>query len=352
MFFVTGGAGFIGSNFILKSISERNEKIINLDKLTYAGNINNLASLEHHPQHTFIQGDIGNRVLVRELLQKYNPTKIIHFAAETHVDRSIHHPEMFMRTNVAGSFALLEEALSYWKNLPASEQRDFCFLNVSTDEVYGSLEENDPSFTERSRFAPNSPYAASKASFDHFVRSFHYTYGFPAICTYSSNNFGPYQFPEKLIPLVIVHAIQGKSLPIYGDGQQMRQWLYVNDHCEALHLILDKGTPGSSYNVGSNTECTNLSLVQKLCKILDEMKPNAECGRHETLIRHVRDRPGHDFRYALDSSKLMQELGWKPSGSFDEHLRTTVKWYLDHLPWLENVVSGEYRDWILTHYEA
>jgi dTDP-glucose 4,6-dehydratase len=351
MILVTGGAGFIGSNFVLKCVIEKNLRIVNLDKLTYAGNINNLASLEHNPQHIFVQGDIGNRVLVHELLRKYSPRWIVHFAAETHVDRSIHHPEHFLNTNVTASFAFLEEILSYWKQLELNEQKNFHFLNVSTDEVYGSLSRTDPPFTEKSHFAPNSPYAASKASFDHFVRAFNQTYGLPSISTYCSNNFGPYQFPEKLIPLIILHALQGKPLPIYGDGQQIRQWLYVADHCEALHQILERGVPGSSYNIGSGMECTNLSLVQTICRLLDELKPEASCRPHESLIKHVKDRPGHDLRYSLNSSKLTQELGWKTKEPFEIQLRNTVLWYLDHLSWLENVISGEYRDWILTHYE-
>jgi dTDP-glucose 4,6-dehydratase len=327
---VTGGAGFIGSNFVLKCIIEKKLRVVNLDKLTYAGNINNLASLEHNPHHIFFQGDIGNRVLVRELLQKYSPRWIVHFAAETHVDRSIHHPENFLNTNVVSSFAFLEETLSFWKQLGSNEQENFRFLNVSTDEVYGSLSPIDPPFTEKNSFAPNSPYAASKASFDLFVRAFNRTYGLPVLSTYCSNNFGPYQFPEKLIPLVILNALQGKPLPIYGDGQQIRQWLYVADHCEALHQILQRGAPGSAYNIGSGMECTNLWLVQTICRLLDELKPEVPCHPHKSLIKHVKDRPGHDLRYSLDSSKLTQELGWKPTDSFEIQLRNTVLWYLDH----------------------
>jgi len=352
MVFVTGGAGFIGSNFVLNCIAEERQKVVNLDKLTYAGNVNNLASLEHNSSHIFVQGDIGDRTLVRELLQKHSPQMIVHFAAETHVDRSIYHPENFLNTNVMASFAFLEETLVYWKKLPPNAKNSFRFLNVSTDEVYGSLSYTDPPFTENSPFAPNSPYAASKASFDHFVRAFHKTYGLPTLSSYSSNNFGPFQFPEKLIPLIILNAIQGKPLPIYGDGQQIRQWIYVGDHCDALKLVLERGIPGSNYNIGSGMECTNLSLVKGICHLLDELKPDSPYCPHESLIKHVKDRPGHDLRYSLDTSKLTKELGWSPKDSFENNLRKTVIWYLDHLPWLENVVSGEYRDWILTHYEV
>src|ERR1700722_13087134 len=350
MLFVTGGAGFIGSNFVLNCIAEERQHVVNLDKLTYAGNVNNLAVLEHHPRHYFVQGDIGNRPLVQELLQKPRPQAILHFAAETHVDRSIYHPENFLNTNGMGSFALLDEAFSYWKQLPQEEKHSFRFLNVSTDEVYGSLSPSDPSFLENSPYAPNSPYAASKASFDHFVRAYHVTYGLPTLSTYSSNNFGPFQFPEKLIPLVIVNAMQGKPLPIYGDGQQIRQWIYVGDHCNALKLVLERGKVGAVYNIANDMECTNLHLVTTLCKILDELRPDSPHCPHSSLIKHMKDRPGHDVRYSLDTTKIRKELGWKPTSSFESHLHKTVTWYLNHLPWLENVVSGEYRDWVLTHY--
>ena len=352
MLFVTGGAGFIGSNFVLNCIAEERQTVVNIDKLTYAGNVNNLASLEHNPHHIFVHGDIGNRMLVRELLHKHKPQAIVHFAAETHVDRSIYHPENFLNTNVSASFALLEETLAWWKQLSQNEQSSFRFLNVSTDEVYGSLGPKDPPFTENTRYAPNSPYAASKAAFDHFVRAFHHTYGLPAISTFSSNNFGPFQFPEKLIPLMIVNAIQGKPLPIYGDGRQIRNWIYVGDHCEALKLVLARGIPGTNYNIGDGTETTNLDLVKMICRILDELKPDSPGRPHASLIKHVKDRPGHDIRYSLDSSRLGKELGWKSKGSFENNLRKTVNWYLDHLSWLENVISGEFRDWILTHYNA
>jgi dTDP-glucose 4,6-dehydratase len=350
MLFVTGGAGFIGSNFVQHYISSEGESVINLDKLTYAGNVNNLATLEHNSYHIFVQGDIGHRPLVKELLQKHQPRMIIHFAAETHVDRSTHHPESFIHTNILSSFAFLDEALSYWKHLPSTEKHHFRFLNVSTEEVYGLLGPEAPSNHESAPYAPDSPYAASKASFDHLVRAYHTTYGFPTITTYSPNNFGPYQFPEKLIPLIIVNALQGKSLPVYGDGQQIRQWIYVGDHCEALKLLLHKGIPGSSYNIDSGIKCTHLYLVKTLCKILDELKSDSPYKPHESLIKHVKDKPGHDRRYSLDGTKLQQELNWKPKGSFEENLRKTVLWYLDHLPWLENVISGEYRDWILAQY--
>lgn len=352
MLMVTGGAGFIGSNFVLQAVGQEREQVVNIDKLTYAGNINNLAALEHNPHHIFIHGDIGNRSLIRETLQKYKPKKIIHFAADTHVDRSIHHPESFIHHNIVSAFAFLDEVLAYWKHMPPNERAQFRFLNVSTDEVYGSLSPEAPSCIETTPFAPNSPYAASKASFDHIVRAYHKTYGLPTLSTYSPNNFGPYQFPEKLIPLILVNALQGKSLPIYGDGQQVRQWLYVGDHCEALNLTLHKGLPGSTYNIGAGTECTNLTLVKMLCKILDELRSDSPYRPHESLIKHVKDRPGHDRRYSLDGTKLQQELHWKPKCKFEDNLRKTVSWYLDHLQWLENVISGEYRDWILAQYQV
>jgi dTDP-glucose 4,6-dehydratase len=352
MVLVTGGAGFIGSNFVLKWVAEEKQRIINLDKLTYAGNLNNLASIANNSDHIFVQGDIGDRRLVRELLHEYKPQKIVHFAAETHVDRSIHHPDFFLNTNVVGGFVFLEEVLSYWKGMPSNLQTDFRFLNVSTDEVYGSLSQADLPSTEESRFAPNSPYSASKASFDHFARAFHKTYGLPICSTYCCNNFGPFQFPEKLIPLVITNALQGKPLPIYGDGQQMRQWIYVEDHCSAIKLVLEKGIPGSNYNIGDGMEYNNLSLVKAICRLLGELKPDSSYCPYESLIKHVKDRPAHDVRYSINSTKLKQEFGWKPKESFEYNLRKTVLWYLNHLPWLESVVKGEYRDWVLTQYEG
>ncbi len=347
---VTGGAGFIGANFILNWIDTEKQPVVNLDKLTYAGNLNNLASLELHPLHTFVQGDMGQRSLVRDLFQKHRPRAVVHFAAETHVDRSIHRPEQFVSTNIVAGFALLEEALAYWKQLDPDAQQSFRFLNISTDEVYGSLGPQDAPSTEESRFAPNSPYAASKASFDHLVRAFHHTYGLPVLTTYCTNNFGPFQFPEKLLPLMIVNALQGKPLPIYGDGLQKRNWIYVVDHCEAVRKVLAGGVPGSCYNIGDMSEMTNLAFVHQLCVILDELKPDSPYRPHVNLIKHVKDRPGHDQRYALDSSKMRKELGWQPKESFDVNLRKTVAWYLHNLAWLENVISGDYRAWITTHY--
>lgn len=350
MILVTGGAGFIGSNFILQAIAEEATPLINLDKLTYAGNLNNLASLEHNPLHRFVHGDILNRALVEDLLAKHKPKAIVHFAAETHVDRSIHHPHDFFQTNVMGTQALLDVALAYWKHLSSEEQKTFRFLNVSTDEVYGSISPKAPPATEATVYAPNSPYAASKAGADHLVRAYFHTYGLPTINTHCSNNFGPFQFPEKLLPLMIVNALQGKSLPLYGDGLNIRSWLYVADHSSALRLILKKGLPGATYNIADDEEHTNKEVVLSLCKILTELKDEPPKVPYSSLIKYVKDRPGHDRRYSLDATKLRRELGWKPSGTFLEHLRYTVQWYLHNLPWVENVISGEYRDWITTNY--
>lgn len=349
MILVTGGAGFIGSNFVRQWIEEENTPLINLDKLTYAGNLNNLASLEHDVRHIFVQGDIHNRSLLDELLAKHKPHAIVHFAAETHVDRSIYHPGDFFHTNIMGTQVLLDAALAYWKHLPAGDQKNFRFLNVSTDEVYGSLDPKDPPSKESSVYAPNSPYAASKAGCDHMVRAYFHTYGLPVLTTHSSNNFGPYQFPEKLLPLMVVNALQGKPLPIYGDGLNIRSWIYVADHCSALRLILSKGEPGETYNIGDQAEHTNKEVVIGLCKILDELNSNIH-SPYASLIKYVKDRPGHDRRYSLDTTKLRKELGWKPSGTFLEHLRYTAQWYMHNLAWVENVISGEYRDWITTHY--
>lgn len=350
MILVTGGAGFIGSNFVLQWIQEEKSPLVNLDKLTYAGNLNNLASLEHDARHHFVQGDIHNRGLLEDLFEKHRPRAVIHFAAETHVDRSIHHPHDFFQTNVMGTQALLDASLHYWKHLSAVEQKAFRFLNVSTDEVYGSLNPKEPPSKETSVYAPNSPYAASKAGSDHMVRAYFHTYGLPTLTTHCSNNFGPYQFPEKLLPLMIVNALQGKPLPIYGDGLNIRSWIYVADHCRALRMILSKGKPGDIYNIGTGEELTNKEVVLALCKCLDEFKRSAQQASYADLIKYVRDRPGHDRRYSLNGTKLCTELGWKPSGSFQEHLRYTVLWYLHNLPWVENVISGEYRDWITTNY--
>jgi dTDP-glucose 4,6-dehydratase len=350
MILVTGGAGFIGSNFVLNWIGEEHRPVINLDKLTYAGNLNNLSSLEHDTRHTFVHGDIQNRSLVHEILNKYNPQAIVHIAAETHVDRSIYHPEHFIQTNIQGTFILLDESLKYWKHLDPKQQKDFRFIHVSTDEVYGSLEKDDKPSKENDPYFPNSPYSASKASADHLVRAYYHTFGLPTINTHSSNNFGPFQFPEKLLPLMIVNALQGKSLPIYGDGLNIRNWLYVQDHCEALRQILAKGKPGENYNIGGTCEATNVEIVKMICSILDELKPDSDNIPHDSLIKFVKDRPGHDRRYSLDSSKMLKELGWHPKINFEDNLRSTITWYLNNLIWVENVLSGEYRDWITTHY--
>lgn len=349
MILVTGGAGFIGSNFIMNWIGENKGPIINLDKLTYAGNMNNLSSLAHDTRHIFVQGDIGNRTLVRDLFYQYNPFAVINFAAETHVDRSIFNPENFVQTNIASSFALLDESYEYWKQLPSFQKEKFRFFNISTDEVYGSLNKEDPPSKEDSPFAPNSPYAASKASFDYFVRSYFHTFNFPVLTTHCSNNFGPFQFPEKLIPLVIINALQGKSLPIYGDGMQIRDWIYVYDHCEALKLVLEKGAPGSIYNIGHEKNRTNIEIVTSICKLLDELKPDSPYRPHNTLMEFVKDRPGHDRRYALDSSKI-SELGWKPKETFENGLSQTVAWYLANQAWVDNILCGDYHAWIATQY--
>lgn len=351
MILVTGGAGFIGSNFVLNWIANEHTPVVNLDKLTYAGNLNNLAKLEHDTHHHFVQGDILDRALVQELLKKHKPQAIVHFAAETHVDRSIHQPDNFIQTNIVGTFTLLDEALRYWKHLDPQHQKLFKFVYISTDEVFGSLDPKALASTEDSNYEPNSPYAASKAAGDHLVRSYNKTYGLPTIITHASNNYGPYQFPEKLIPLVIVNALQGKPLPIYGDGLNVRNWIYVEDHCNAVRLIVKKGKSGESYNIGDQQEKTNLEVVKTICKILDELKPDSPYIPHESLIKFVKDRPGHDRRYALDSSKLRNELDWKPKHNFTDNIRKTVSWYLDNLIWVENVMSGDYRDWITTHYQ-
>lgn len=350
MILVTGGAGFIGANFVLQWIEDAQTPVVNLDKLTYAGNLNNLASLEHETRHHFIQGDILNKSLLEEVLAKYKPQAIVHFAAETHVDRSIYHPHDFFQTNVMGTQVLLDSALAYWKHLGRSEQNSFRFLHVSTDEVYGSIGPNEAPTKESSPYAPNSPYAASKAASDYAVRSYFHTYGLPVLTTHSSNNFGPYQFPEKLLPLMIVKALQRKPLPLYGDGLNIRSWIYVSDHCEALRLILAKGKPGETYNIADQEEHTNKEIVLDLCSILDEFKGSSSEAPFASLIKYVKDRPGHDRRYSIDASKLHKEIGWKPRKSFKENLRYTVQWYLENLQWVENVISGEYRDWITTNY--
>ncbi len=344
---VTGGAGFIGSNFVLSRVAA-GDRVINLDKLTYAGNLGNLASLEGNPDHVFVQGGIEDSELVRSLLAEHRPEAVVHFAAESHVDRSIHGPEAFVMTNVVGTFRLLQAALEYWRDL-AGETRDrFRFLHVSTDEVYGSLGKTDPAFSETTAYSPNSPYSASKAGSDHLVRAYHHTYGLPTLTTNCSNNYGPYQFPEKLIPLMILHALDGKPLPVYGDGLNVRDWLYVGDHCEAIATVLAAGRVGETYNVGGLNEMSNIDVVKTLCAIMDELHPS---GRpHEKLITYVKDRPGHDRRYAIDCSKITNELGWHPRETFTTGIRKTVAWYLDHLDWAREITSGAYRHWMDLNY--
>jgi len=347
---VTGGAGFIGSNFVLDWVNANLGKVFNLDKLTYAGNLQNLADIANDANHVFVHGDIGDRALVKQVLAEHQPRAIINFAAESHVDRSIHGPEDFIQTNVVGTFHLLEEARAYWAALPSNEQSLFRFLHVSTDEVYGTLSATDPAFTETTPYAPNSPYSASKAASDHLVRAYHHTYGLPVVTTNCSNNYGPFHFPEKLIPLCLLNAIGGKPLPIYGDGQQIRDWLYVKDHCSAIRRVLEAGRVGETYNVGGWNEKANLEVVHTLCNILDELKPKADATSYAQQITYVKDRPGHDRRYAIDASKLERELGWKPQETFETGIRKTVEWYLANQAWTENVVSGEYRQWINQQY--
>jgi dTDP-glucose 4,6-dehydratase len=347
---VTGGAGFIGSNFVLDWIATVGTPVVNLDKLTYAGNPANLSALAGDPRHLLVRGDIGDRELVRRLLAEHRPRAIVHFAAESHVDRSIHGPGEFIQTNIHGTFALLEEARAYWGALPEPARAGFRFLHVSTDEVYGSLEAEDPAFTETTAYAPNSPYAASKAASDHLVRAYHHTYGLPTVTTNCSNNYGPYQFPEKLIPLMILNATRGKPLPVYGDGKNVRDWLYVTDHCSGIRAALERGRLGETYNIGGRSEKTNLEVVHTLCAILDELHPDAPVTPHSSLITFVKDRPGHDRRYAIDCSKIERELGWRPRESFDTGIRKTVQWYLDHSGWVRDVASGAYREWIEANY--
>ena len=350
MILVTGGAGFIGSNFVLDWIATEGTPVVNLDKLTYAGNPANLVSLGDDPRHVFVKGDVCDRALVARLLAEHRPWAIVHFAAESHVDRSIHGPAEFVQTNVIGTFSLLEEARAYWGTLAEPEKSRFRFFHVSTDEVYGSLGASDPPFTETTPYAPNSPYAASKAAADHLVRAYHQTYGLPTVTTNCSNNYGPYQFPEKLIPLTILNAAQGRPLPLYGDGRNVRDWLYVGDHCEATRRVLHKGRPGETYDIGGNSEKTNLEVVNAICSILDDIRPNALITHHSSLITHVRDRPGHDRRYAMNAGKIFAELQWEPRRTFENGLRETVEWYLDHADWVASVASGAYRDWIDLNY--
>jgi dTDP-glucose 4,6-dehydratase len=354
MILVTGGAGFIGSNFVLDWLSRSGEPLVNLDKLTYAGNPENLADLKGDERHVFIRGDIGDTQLVASLLEKYRPRAVVNFAAESHVDRSIHGPDDFIRTNVVGTFHLLETARAYWTGLNGSAKTGFRFLHVSTDEVYGSLEQQEPAFRETNRYQPNSPYAASKAASDHLVRAYHHTYGLPVVTTNCSNNYGPYQFPEKLIPLIIHNALADKPLPIYGDGQQIRDWLYVKDHCGAIRLVLERGRVGETYNIGGWNEKANLDVVQTLCDILDELAPlptpHLPLTTYRSLITFVKDRPGHDRRYAIDATKIERELGWKPAETFETGIRKTVRWYLDNESWMRNVTSGDYRRWVEKQY--
>lgn len=346
--FVTGGAGFIGANFVLNGLAAGGDTVINLDKLTYAGNLENLASLNGNLHHVFIQGDIGDRTLIQRLLAEHRPRAILNFAAESHVDRSIHGPEDFIQTNVVGTFHLLEEARAYWTGLTEPDKADFRFLHVSTDEVYGSLGPVDPAFSETTPYAPNSPYSASKAASDHLVRAYHHTYGLPVLTTNCSNNYGPYQFPEKLIPLVLMNALAGKALPIYGDGSNVRDWLYVGDHCSAIRTVLNAGKVGETYNVGGCNEKTNLEVVHTLCDILDELQPKS--GSYRDQITFVKDRPGHDRRYAIDAGKIIRELGWMPQETFETGIRKTVEWYLANQSWVFHVTSGEYRNWVVKNY--
>jgi dTDP-glucose 4,6-dehydratase len=350
MILVTGGFGFIGSNFILDWLATSNEPVINLDLLTYAGNQQNLELLNFDKRHRFIHGDILNKKLVEELLNQYAPRAILHFAAETHVDRSIHHPEDFIHTNIEGTYTLLESARNYWTKLNANDKELFRFLHVSTDEVYGSLNQNDPPFNEKTIYAPNSPYSASKAASDHLVRAWHHTFGLPVLSTHCSNNYGPFQFPEKLIPLVISNALAGKALPIYGDGQQIRDWLYVGDHCKALIEVLNRGEPGATYNIGGENEKTNLHIVTTICQILDELCPDP-AGQYSRLIEFVKDRPGHDQRYAIDAGKIKRDLGWQPVEIFETGIHKTISWYLENQPWLSNVKTGHYREWVTQQYQ-
>jgi dTDP-glucose 4,6-dehydratase len=351
MILVTGGAGFIGSNFVLDWLSNPEaEGIVNLDKLTYAGNLSTLQSIQTDPRHIFVKGDISDYELVLSLLKKHSVRAVVNFAAESHVDRSIHGPGDFIQTNVVGTFNLLEAVRTYWTEFPDSEKASFRFLHVSTDEVYGSLSPTDPAFLEKKSYEPNSPYSASKAASDHLVRAWHHTYGLPVLTTNCSNNYGPFHFPEKLIPLVILNALAGKPLPIYGDGQQIRDWLYVKDHCSAIRRVLEAGRLGETYNVGGWNEKPNLEVVQTICSILDELRPLDAGSVYASQITYVKDRPGHDRRYAIDATKLERELGWKPAETFETGIRKTVEWYLQHQQWTDGVLSGSYRDWLAKQY--
>lgn len=347
MILVTGGAGFIGSNFVFDWLAQSDEQVINLDKLTYAGNLQNLAPLSQDSRHIFVKGDIGDTQLVSQLLTQYQPRAILNLAAESHVDRSILGPEDFIQTNILGTFRLLEATHAYWRELESAAKQSFRFLHVSTDEVYGSLRRDESAFTEAHRYEPNSPYSASKAASDHLVRAYHHTYGLPILTTNCSNNYGPFQFPEKLIPLMIVNALAGKSLPVYGDGQQVRDWLYVADHCSAIRRVLERGTPGETYNIGGWNEKPNIEIVQTICSLLEESYPGTN---FHNLITHVQDRPGHDRRYAIDATKIERELDWRPVETLATGIRKTIQWYLNNRQWVTDVQTGAYREWIKTHY--
>jgi len=349
---VTGGAGFIGSNFVIDWLAHNDEPVVNLDKLTYAGNLQNLTSLEGDSRHHFVRGDIGDGALVARLLAEHKVRAVLNFAAESHVDRSIEGPGAFIQTNIVGTFNLLEAVRAYWNGLDEQAKTDFRFLHVSTDEVYGTLESDAPAFTEQHRYEPNSPYSATKAASDHLVRAYHHTYGLPVLTTNCSNNYGPYHFPEKLIPLVIHNALAGKPLPIYGDGQQIRDWLYVTDHCSAIRRVLEDGRLAETYNVGGWNEKANIDVVRTLCAILDELQPRADGASYATQMTFVKDRPGHDRRYAIDAGKLERELGWRPAETFDTGIRKTVEWYLANGAWVENVTSGAYMEWVDRQYTA
>ncbi len=346
---VTGGAGFIGSNFVLSWVRNSSAAVVNLDLLTYAGNPANLAELENEPRYSFVRGDICDGELFAALLREHRPRAVVHFAAESHVDRSIASPEAFIRTNVMGAFTLLEQARNYWAALDAADRDGFRFLHVSTDEVYGTLSPTDPAFSETTPYAPNSPYAASKAGADHLARAYFHTYKMPVLTTNCSNNYGPFQFPEKLIPLIVLNALEGKPLPVYGDGRNVRDWLFVEDHCSAIRTVLEKGTPGECYNVGGNSERANIDVVTTICDLLDEMQPST-FGPRRSLITYVADRPGHDRRYAIDATKIRRELGWSPAEKFESGLRKTVRWYLDNQEWINSVRTGAYREWIAQNY--
>jgi dTDP-glucose 4,6-dehydratase len=349
---VTGGAGFIGSNFVLDWLAQSDETVVNLDLLSYAGNLENLASLHEDKRHVFVQGDFGDKTVVASLLAAHQPRAIFNFAAESHVDRSIHGPAAFVNTNIVGTFNLLEAVRAYWSGLDAEPKAAFRLVHVSTDEVFGSLAAQDAAFTEQHPYAPNSPYSASKAASDHLVRAYHHTYGLPVLTTHCSNNYGPYHFPEKLIPLMIVNALAGKALPVYGDGQQIRDWLYVKDHCNALRRVLDAGAVGETYNVGGWNEKANLDIVHTVCALLDELQPCADGKPYQEQITYVADRPGHDRRYAIDARKIEQQLGWRPQETFESGIRKTVEWYLSHPEWVAHVQSGSYRDWVSQQYGA